>query len=240
MATSTTSFSFERFMRNINNNIEPPVRYHLAKVYGCLCLTTSTAVAGALVHLSGIWETGLLSAFISLGLVLGLTFTRDNGKNFYQRLAMLLALGGFTGHSMGLLLDFAVMLNPQIIVTALVGTAVVFVSLSIAALFAKRGQYLFLGGILMSVLSTMMLISFSNLLFRSQLVNDLNLYVGLVVFCGMVLYDTHIIMEKCRLGNRDAIQHAMDLFYDVIGIFRRLLVILMQKETREERKRKNN
>lgn len=209
--------------------IRRTLSFSLAKVYACLCGTTAAAVAGAVVHLTGIWETGLLSAFISLGLVLALAFTPDNGKNFYQRLGMLLGFGAFTGHSMGLLLDFAIMLNPQIIVTALVGTAVVFVSLSISALYAKRGQYLFLGGILFSVLSTMLLVSLSNLLFRSQLINDINLYLGLAVMCGFVLYDTQIIMEKCRLGSRDAIQHSLDLFYDVANIFRRLLVILMQK-----------
>lgn len=180
-------------------------------------------------HLSGLYEAGLLSAFGGLGLVIALVFTPDNGKNFNQRLAMLLGFGALTGHSMGLLLQFAIFLNPSIIVTALMGTTMIFVCLSVTALFARRGQYLFLGGMLMSVLSTMLLISLSNLLFRSQIVNDINLYLGLIVMCGLVLYDTQVIMEKCRLGNKDAIQHALDLFYDVVSIFRKLLIILMQK-----------
>lgn len=218
-----TYFLFPLFLSTIS----------LAKVYGCLCGTTAAAGVGAMVHLSGLWETGLLSVFISLGLVLALIFTRDNGKNFYQRLGLLLAFGAFTGHSLGLLLDFAIMINPQIVVTALVGTAVVFVCLSISALFAKRGQWLWLGGILFTVLSTMLLFSLSNFFFRSQFINDMNLYLGLAVMCGFVLYDTQIIMEKCRMGNKDAIQHSLDLFYDVINIFRRLLVILMQKVRNE-------
>lgn len=201
----------------------------MAKVYSCLCGTTAAAAVGAVIHLNGIYQANILSAFISLGLVLGLAFTPDNGKNFYTRLAMLLGFGAATGHSMGLLLEFAIMLNPQIVVTALAGTAVVFVSLSITALFARRGQYLFLGGTLFTILSTMLLFSFSNMLFRSQLINDINLYVGLAVMCGFVLFDTQAIMEKCRMGNKDAIQHSLDLFYDVANIFRKLLVILMQK-----------
>lgn len=191
--------------------------------------TCAAAAAGSIVHLSGLYEAGLLSAFGGLGLVIALVFTPDNGKNFNQRLAMLLGFGALTGHSMGLLLQFAIFLNPSIIVTALMGTTMIFVCLSVTALFARRGQYLFLGGMLMSVLSTMLLISLSNLLFRSQIVNDINLYLGLIVMCGLVLYDTQVIMEKCRLGNKDAIQHALDLFYDVVSIFRKLLIILMQK-----------
>jgi len=237
---SATSFSFDRFARNLSNHIEAPVRYHLAKVYTCLCATTVAAAGGALIHLNGIWESGLMSALLSIGLILALTFTPDNGKNFYPRLAMLLGIGAATGHSMGLLLEFAIWLNPQIIVTALAGTTMVFVSLSIASLFARRGQYLFLGGTLMTVLSTMLLFSFSNLLFRSKFINDVNLYLGLVVMCGFVLYDTQAIMEKCRMGQKDPIQHSLDLFYDVVNIFRKLVVILMQKETRQERNKRRD
>jgi FtsH-binding integral membrane protein len=238
---ATTSFSFDRFMNNLNTHIEQPVRHHLAKVYCLLFATTAAAVAGSLVHLSGLWEAGLLSAFGGLGLVLALAFTPDNGKNFNQRLAMLLGFGALTGHSMGLLLEFAIMINPQIIVTALMGTSMIFVCLSITSLFARRGQYLFLGGMLFSILSTMLLISLSNLFFRSKIINDINLYLGLAVMCGFVLYDTQAIMEKCRMGNKDAIQHSLDLFYDVVNIFRKLLIILMQKESnRDNRKRKSN
>ncbi|XP_063695690.1 bax inhibitor 1 [Culicoides brevitarsis] len=239
MATST-SFSFDRLLYNLSSHIEQPVRHHLAKVYCLLFATCGAAAAGSIVHLSGLWEANLLSALGGLGLVIALAFTPDNGKNFNQRLAMLLGFGALTGHSMGMLLEFAIFLNPALIVTALMGTTMVFVCLSITALFARRGQYLFLGGMAMSVLSTMMLISLSNLLFRSQLINDINLYLGLAVMCGLVLYDTQMIMEKCRMGHKDAIQHSLDLFYDVVNIFRKLLIILMQKESnRDNRKRKN-
>jgi Bax inhibitor 1 len=142
---------------------------------------------------------------------------------------------------MGLLLELVIMVNPQIIVTALVGTTVVFVSLSLTALFAQRGQYLFLGGILMSVLSTMMMISLGNLFFKSYFVNQVQLYVGLAAMAGFILFDTQIIMEKCRMGNKDYIGHSLDLFYDFVTMFRKLLIILTQKECqRDNKKRKEN
>lgn len=90
-------------MMQCNNNLfffqyrEPPVRQHLAKVYCCLTATTLAAALGAIIHLAQIWEGGFLSAIISLGLVLGIHFTQDNGKNFYLRLGMLLGFGLFTG-----------------------------------------------------------------------------------------------------------------------------------------------
>lgn len=240
MATSSSSFSYERFVRNMGQKLEPSVRYHLSKVYGCLTATCAAATVGSLIHLRGIWEAGFLSALISLGLVLGLIFTPDNGKNFNMRFGLLMGFGAFTGHSLGLLLEQVIYINPAIVVTALVGTTTIFTCLSAAALLAKRGKYLFLGGILMSTLSAMALISLGNLLFRSYFVQEINLYLGLAVMAGFVLFDTQMILEKHRMGSNDCIAHSLDLFYDVVSIFRRLLIILTQKEQNNERKKKNN
>lgn len=149
---------------------EPEVRYHLAKVYACLTATTAAAAVGSVVHLSGIWEAGLLSAIGSIVLVLMLTMSADNSKNFYTRLGMLLGFGLLSGHSLGPLLDHVIAVQPQIVVTSLIGTCVVFVSFSCAALLAERGKFLYLGGLLMSVLSTMTLFSLANLFMQSQVI----------------------------------------------------------------------
>jgi len=241
MATMNDGFTnfFTKLATNINSKIEPNVRYHLAKVYTCLTATTMCAAIGAFVHLFGIWEAGILSALGSLGLVLLLSTTVDNSKNFYARLGMLLGFGLLSGHSLGPLLDHVIAVNPQIVMTALIGTAVVFVSLSCAALLAERGQFLFLGGMLMSVLSTVTLVSLANLFIQSQAIYQAHLYIGLFVMAAFVLYDTQAIMEKRRLGNTDFVKHSLDLFFDLATVFRRLLIILTQKEEREQRKRKN-
>lgn len=47
--------------------------------------------------------------------------------------------------------------------------------------------------------------------------------------CAFVLYDTQLIMEKRRQGDKDFIAHSVDLFIDFLGIFRRLMIILAQK-----------
>ena len=55
------------------------------------------------------------------------------------------------------------------------------------------------------------------------------LYLGLAVMCGCVLFDTQLIVEKKRNGDDDFIWHCIDLFVDIVAIFRRLLIILAQK-----------
>jgi hypothetical protein len=46
---------------------------------------------------------------------------------------------------------------------------------------------------------------------------------------GFILFDTQAIMEKRRMGNQDYIGHSLDLFFDFITMFRKLLIILTQK-----------
>lgn len=205
------------------------MRQHLVKVYSCLSATTVAATVGGVAHVSGVYEAGLLSAIGSLVLVLCLSGIAHTQKNFYMRLGMLVGFGLLSGHSMGPLLTHVMHVNPQIIVTAAIATSVVFVSFSLSALIAERGSFLFLGGLLMSVLSTVTLFSLANIFLQSAILYQAHLYVGLVVMSAFILYDTQSIMEKRRMGNTDCVRHALDLFFDMATIFRRLLVILTQK-----------
>jgi len=236
---SAAADAFARFAENLGNKIEPNVRHHLVRVYACLTTTTFCAAIGAIVHLLGIFEAGLLSAFGSIGLAIYLSFAIDDPKTFYTRLAVLFGFGFLTGNSIGPLLNLVIAVEPQVVVTALIGTVVVFVSLSCSALLAERGSFLFLGGIFMSILSTMALFGLANIFIQSQIIYQAHLYIGLIVMAGFVLFDTQMIMEKRRAGSTDCIRHSMDLFFDLVSMFRRLLIILTQKEEREQRRRKN-
>lgn len=135
----------------------------------------------------------------------------------------------FSGVGMGPLLDVAIDVNPSIVVTALLGTAVIFGSFSLSAIFAERGRWLYLGGTLMTLLSSLLLLSLANLFVGSYLIFQVHLYLGLLVMCGFVLYDTQLIIEKRRNGDRDFVTHSLTLFTDFISIFKRLLIILTDK-----------
>lgn len=143
---------------------------HLANVYSCLAATTACAAIGAYVHVQGIYTAGLLSAIGTLVLVLYITYSTNDIKNFYMRLSALLGFGFLSGHSLGPLLSHVIAVNPQVIVTATVSTSVVFVSFSVAAIMARRGSFLFLGALLMSVLTTVTLFSLANILIQSYIV----------------------------------------------------------------------
>jgi len=204
-------------------------------VYTSLALTTLAAGVGAFAFFVTAFHGAFLAVIGSFILLFALAATPHTKENVKKRLGMLCGFGFCTGFSMGPLLSAVIDINPSIIPTAFLGTCVIFASLSLAALYAERRAMLFLGGFLMSGLSMMIMLLFVNIFIGSYLVMQFELYFGLLLFCGFVLFDTQLIVEKFNLGNDDFIWHSLDLFLDFVNIFRRLLIILASKE----KKRKN-
>ena len=151
---------------------EAPIRTHLKSVYACLAMSVLSAAAGAYTHLftNLLRGGGLLFGLAGLGLVFALHATPDNGKNRGMRLSMLLGFAFLTGLGTGPLLDFAIQVNPAIVPNAFMMSAMIFAAFSGAALYAPDGQYLFMGGTLLSGLSTLFWLGFLNIFFQSQLI----------------------------------------------------------------------
>ncbi|KAJ8725681.1 hypothetical protein PYW08_003864 [Mythimna loreyi] len=230
--------NLQTFVNSFQNRLEPPVRQHLKNVYGTLMMTCGSALAGVYVDMYTWFQAGILSAIVGAGLMLMLIATPDTGKNTNLRLGYLLGFGLTSGMSLGPLLEYVSFVDPSIIVTALLGSTLVFVCFSIAAMLAERGSWLFLGGTLMTLLTSMSLMTLVNIFMQSHFLYQAHLYLGLMLMCGFVLFDTQLIIEKRRMGSKDFVQHALELFIDFIGMFRRLLIILSQKEEQNRRRKR--
>jgi len=231
---------FDNFVNTLDQKLEKPVKKHLKDVYSTLALCLLAAAVGAYIHVAtDILKGNFLVALASIGLLVALYMTPPNGQNDNMRWGLLLGFAGCTGLSTGPLMDIVIQINPSIIVSAFMGTCVIFGCFTLAALYAPDRKFLYLGGMLMSALSTLLWLSLFNLFFASRFLFQINLYVGLLVMCGFVLYDTQLIIEKRRRGDTDYIWHSVDLFIDFMDIFRRLMIILAQKESNSNKKRKD-
>ncbi|XP_066258135.1 bax inhibitor 1 [Euwallacea similis] len=231
----------QRFVNTFNNKLELPVQQHLKNVYACLAMSTLAAGIGASVHLfTNILQAGFLSSIGAIVFFFLLIFTHDdNGKGMTKRVGYLLGFASLTGMGMGPLLEHVMLVNPSIIITAFMGTCVIFASFTICAIFSDRRKWLYLGGVLFALLNSLMLMSLANIFFGSTILWNAQIYIGLLAMCGFVLYDTQAIIEKRRMGSKDFVAHSLDLFVDFIGIFKRLLIILTQKEQEQQKKRRN-
>lgn len=194
-------------------------------------MATFVAALGSYVHLfTDIMSGGFMAALGALGFGLAITMTPNEAKNNQKRMYYLMGFAGCTGLALGPLLEIAMYMNPRIIPMSLVSTCLVFASFSLSSIFSTHNKWLYLGGGLMSILSVMMFVSIINLFIGSYFLFQAQLYLGLIVFCVFVMYDTAVIIEKCRMGDNDHIKHAMLLFTDLVELFRTIMAILIQKE----------
>lgn len=238
---STKMATIDGLFNSINTKLETPVRTHLKSVYACLTMSIMSAAAGAYTHMfTSLFRGGGIGfALLGAALAFGLFFTPDNGKNRGLRLSMLLGFAFFSGLGMGPLLDMAVRINPTIVPNALLMSTLIFASFTGVALFAPDGHYLFLGGTLLSGLSTLFWLGLINLFFQSQLLFQVYIWGGLLIFCGFIVWDTQMIIEKKRRGDGDFIGHSLDLFIDFMQVFRKILILLMQKDDSNKKRRRN-
>ncbi|KAL3689801.1 hypothetical protein R1sor_016110 [Riccia sorocarpa] len=219
------------------SHLSPHVQQHLRRVYTTLCVSLVVAAVGIYAHvLTNLG--GLLTSLGFIGCVMWLLSTPSYEED--KRYKILMGASFLEGLCLGPLVDLSYNVfqgDYGLVMTALLGTVAVFASFSGAAVFARRREYLFLGGILSSAVSTMMMLRFGSYLFGgASAMFNLELYGGLLLFVGYVLFDTQLIIERASKNDDDYIQHTLDLFIDFVSLFVRILVILTKKEVESSRK----
>ncbi|CAM9590067.1 unnamed protein product [Chrysoparadoxa australica] len=218
-------------------DLSPAVQSHVVHVYQALAATVLMASCGAMLHMQT--HLGGICTAIASMLTLGWLGRDQDNENETKRMSILLLFGLFKGMTVGGIVEAAMIIDPALVLIALVATTTVFVCFSLAALVAKRRSYLYLGGILGSAIAIMTLASLANLYFRSPWLMNVNLYGGLVVFSGYVVLDTQLIIEKADLGSRDFAWHAAELFVNFMALFVRVLIILMKNAEKKNKRGRN-
>jgi len=162
-----------------------------------------------------------------------------NAGTQMQCFGLMSATALFTGIYLSPLINLAIDIDPQIVMTAFLITTMIFACFTLSALLTQKRTYLYLGGILGTGTSIMLLLSLMNLFGRSQLIFNINLYLGLLIACGYILYDTQLIVERAVQGDMNYVKHALLLFIDMVDLFVRILIILI-KNSQNKNKKSNN
>uniref|UniRef100_A0A5K3F0F6 Bax inhibitor 1 n=2 Tax=Mesocestoides corti TaxID=53468 RepID=A0A5K3F0F6_MESCO len=222
-------------------DIEKPVQIHLKNVYSLLSVGLIAATIGAYVFtFSPFIQTYafgllLLSALASIASCCYIMFTQHTESQLWNRVVAFLIFTFSSGIGLGPLVNFAIHVNPSTLPAALLGTAIIFVAFSLASLLTRKRYFVYLGGILGTAIGVISTFGLMNIFLRSQALFQAELYLSFVIFCAFVVYDTQLIVFKRQLGDTDFVRHALDLFVDVIELFRHLLIILNSKRERERR-----
>lgn len=223
------------------NDLSPKVQRHLRNVYALLGASVLSATLGTWFS---IWaqigtSVAMLGLLLSFGLVIYIAASSpDRGANQSRyRIAAMLTFAFLDGCWISPLVNLAIKVDPSLVLVALGATVMIFASFTGAALFSRRRSFLFLGGILGSAISQLLLLGVLTYFIRAlgPLYFNLQLYGGLVLFSAFIIYDTQLIVEKADSGDLDQVRHTLDLFIDLVGIFVRILIIIL-KNSRDKKR----
>ncbi|MHB1566695.1 MAG: Bax inhibitor-1 family protein [Acidiferrobacter sp.] len=171
----------------------------------------------------------MIAAFISLFAV-----QWTGGRNSPMAVPLVFIFTGLMGLSLGPVIALYMRLanGPTIVAEALVGTAVIFGSLSVYALISRR-NFSYMGGFLMTGLVIVVLASIANIFLHMAILQMVVAGMALLVFSGLVLFDTSRMIHG---GETRPVIIAVSLYLDVLNIFMALLEILGALQGRSSRR----
>jgi FtsH-binding integral membrane protein len=207
---------------------------HLSKIYQLLVATMVFASLGAYTH--HLYEIGGIITFmlcLILIIVIGTTPLKMPGRT-----TLLFVFGFCEGACIGPLTKLAVEIDPSLISMAFGGTLIIFSCFTVSAMWAPDDYWLRYGGVLGSSLSLLFFLSIMNYFVMSETIFLIELYGGLMVFCGYVLYDTQRMIHDIKCNKQDHVWHALTLFIDFVGVFVRVLIILIRNK--DSKKKRSN
>jgi modulator of FtsH protease len=194
----------------------------LRNTYALLALTLlfSTVTAGVAMALS-LPHPGLV---LTLAGYFGLLFLTSRYRNSGTGLAMVFALTGFMGYTLGPLLNAYLNLSngPQLVMTALGGTGVTFLALS-GYILVSRKDFSFMGGFLMVGILVAFLAGLGAVFFE---IPGLALAVSamfVLLMAGLILYETSNIIHG---GETNYIMATVTLYVSIYNLFTSLLHLL--------------
>ncbi|NXG77663.1 LFG4 protein, partial [Baryphthengus martii] len=165
----------------------------------------------------------LVSAFGSLAIIVALTLYR------HQHPVNLYLLFGFVSIYITSIFIFAFSVfivsfyDVSVVLQAFILTAAVFLGLTAYTLQSKRDFSKFGAG-LFACLWILIFSCFLRLFFYSETIELVFAAAGALLFCGFIIYDTHLLMHK--LSPEEYILAAINLYLDILNLFLHLLRLL--------------
>ncbi len=162
---------------------------------------------------------GLVATFAGIAV---LWFVLPRTANSAAGIPTIFAFTGLLGFGLGPTVAFYLALNPNIVMTALGGTGVIFLGLSGYALTTRK-DFSFMAGFLMVGMFVIIAASLLNLFLGiSALYLTVNAAV-IMIMSGFILYETSSIIHG---GERNYIMAAASLYLSILNLFTALLQLL--------------
>lgn len=185
-----------------------------------LTLAFSAVTAGASAAL-GLPHPGIL---LTLAGYFGLLFLVNKYRDSGAGVALVFALTGFMGYTLGPILSHYLHMpnGTQIVMTALGGTAAIFLALSGYALVTRR-DLSFMGGFLTIGILVAFVAGLAAIFFQIPALSLAVSAVFMLLMSGMILFETNQIV---RGGETNYVMATVSLFISIFNLFTSLLHLL--------------
>ena len=195
----------------------------LRNTYGLLSLTLLfSAITAGLAMASNALP---LNPFIVLIGYFGLLFLTTKTRNSGWGLISVFALTGFMGYTLGPIINFYLhnQLNGhEVVISALGGTGIIFLALSLYALISKK-DFTFMSGFIMTGLIVAFLASIGALFFHMPALSLAVSAAFILLSSGVILIQTGQIING---GETNYIMATVTLYVSLYNIFLSLLQLL--------------
>jgi len=153
-----------------------------------------------------------------------LWFVLPRTANSAKGIGVVFAITGLLGFGLGPLLSMYLAMpnGPQVVMTALGGTAVICTGLSLYALTTRR-DFTFLGGFLVVGLLLVLVAALANIFLQIPAMSLAISSVVILIMSGFILYDTGRIVNG---GETNYVLATVGLYISIFNIFVHLLHLL--------------
>lgn len=183
-----------------------------------LSLVWSAIVAGGAIALG----IGHIAGIVCMILALVMLFVVMGTANTEYGLFAIFGFTGLMGASVAPIIGHYLSANPMIVVQALVGTAVVFTTLSLYA--ARSGKdFSFMGGFLMVAIIVVLVAMIANFFLHIPGASIAISCCVILIMSACILYDTSRIIHG---GETNYILATLNLYLDILNIFIHLLSLI--------------
>lgn len=187
----------------------------LALTLGFSALTAGAAAALRLPH------PGMLLTLVGY---FGLLFLVNKYSDRGLGVAFVFALTGFMGYTLGPIISHYLHMpnGAQVVMTAMGGTAAIFLGLSAYALVSKR-DFSFMGGFLFVGILVAFLAGIAAILFQVPALSLAVSAIFVLLMSGMILFETSNIV---RGGETNYVMATVSLYVSIFNLFTSLLHLL--------------
>ena len=194
----------------------------LRNTYWLLSMTLFTSALAAAASIAfGLGQgAALMMTLGAFAMLFVVNATADTSKG----LPAIFVFTGLLGASLGPMLNayLALANGPQIIMQALGGTAIIFLSLS-AYVLTTRKDFSFMGGFLMTGLIVVLIASLANIFLAIPMISLASSAAIVLIMSGLILFDTSRIIHG---GETNYIRATVGLYLNIYNLFVHLLALL--------------